>query len=89
MNSSGGPTKRTLAWGFVVVLGVAHYDFWFWHDATLVLGFLPVGLAYHALISVLAALAWALVVRYGWPSWIEEWADRPTAADEAGLPKKR
>lgn len=82
-------TRRTLVWGFVVVLGVAHYDFWFWHDATLVAGFLPVGLAYHALISVLAAAAWALVVRYGWPSWIEDWASRPADADEREPPAPR
>ena len=35
----------------------------------------PIGLAYHALISVLAAVAWALVVRFAWPQHIEDWAD--------------
>ena len=46
-----------------------------------VLGFLPVGLLFQALISVGAAVAWALVVRCAWPTHVEEWADRP-AEDE-------
>ena len=45
------PMKR-----LVILLGillvVLHQDFWFWDDATLVFGFLPVGLAYHAGFSV-------------------------------------
>lgn len=41
-----------------------HQDFWFWKDATLVLGFVPVGLAYHLAYCVLAALTlWALARR--------------------------
>jgi hypothetical protein len=66
--------KKRLAWGFVVALGILQYDFWFWSDRSVVLGFLPVGLLYQVLISLLAALAWALVVRWAWPSWLEEWA---------------
>ena len=53
-----------LAWGFVLVLAVLHYDFWYWDDRTLVFGFMPIGLAYQALISALAGLAWFLVVRF-------------------------
>ena len=66
--------RRKLAWGFVVLLALLHYDFWYWDDRTLVFGFLPVGLAYQALISLLAGLAWALVVWLAWPSEIEAWA---------------
>ena len=66
---------KKLAWGLVVLLGIVHYDFWFWDDRTLVFGFLPVGLAYQALISILAGVAWFLVVKYAWPEEIEHWAD--------------
>jgi hypothetical protein len=69
-----GAAKSKLIWSLVVVLLVLHCDFWFWSDRSLVLGFMPVGLFYQALISVLAALAWAVVVKYAWPTWIEEWA---------------
>lgn len=66
-------TKR-LVYTLILLLAVLHQDFWFWDDATLVLGFLPVGLAYHALYSVLAALAWFLALTYAWPSEVEAFA---------------
>ena len=65
--------KRTLsssgklAWALVALLAVLHYDFWNWGDRSVVLGFLPVGLLFQALISLGAAVAWALVVRFAWP----------------------
>jgi len=71
---------RRVAWGAVVVLAALHYDFWYWGDRTLALDFLPIGLAYHALYSVAAGLTWALVVRYAWPSHVEEWAARGEGA---------
>ena len=70
-----------LAWGLVALLAVLHYDFWNWSDRSVVLGFMPVGLLFQALISVGAAVAWALVVQFAWPTHIEEWAERP-ADDE-------
>jgi len=68
----------------VILLIVAHQDFWWWDDIEpLVFGFLPIGLAYHALLSILAALVWALAVRYCWPHDVEvaahEWVDDTTA----------
>ena len=74
---AGGAAARKAAWGFVAVVALLHYDFWFWGDTSLVFGFVPVGLAYQAAISVLAAIGWALVVRFAWPTHIEEWADEP------------
>ena len=71
---TGNATKNWLICGLVVVLLILHYDFWFWSDRSVVFGFMPVGLFYQALISVLAGVSWALVVKYGWPTWIEEWA---------------
>ena len=58
-----------------VVLAVLHQDSWNWDNTTLVFGFLPVGLAYHILFSVLAAVVWALAVKFAWPTHVEAWAD--------------
>lgn len=52
----------------VLVLAVAHQDFWLWNDATLWFGFLPAGLGYHAGLSVVAALVWWGVTRFAWPA---------------------
>ncbi len=59
--------NRKLALPLVLLLAVAHQDFFFADDATLVFGFLPVGLAYHALYCVAVSLLWVIVIRYAWP----------------------
>lgn len=50
-----------------------HQDFWFWSTAhPIVFGVLPIGLAYHVLYSiVVAGLMW-LLVRWAWPSHLED-----------------
>ena len=58
-----------------VVLAVLHQDVWNWDNADLVFGFLPVGLAYHAGYSVVAALFWAVVVKFAWPEKLEQWSE--------------
>ena len=75
---------KKLAWGFIVVLAIAHYDFWYWQDDTLVLGFMPIGLFYQAMISVLAGAGWLMVMKFAWPSDIEEWADLPAPGSPDG-----
>ncbi len=55
-------------WALILVLIIAHQDIWFWDDTTLVFGFLPVALAYHACISLAAAFTWYLATRFCWPS---------------------
>jgi len=67
-------TGGKCAWGFVVLLAILHFDFWLWDSTSVVLGFLPTGLAYQAGISVAASIAWALVVKLDWPEGVEEWA---------------
>jgi hypothetical protein len=67
---------RILLWLGFVALFVLHQDFWFWHDDTLVFGFLPIGLAYHAGFSVAAAGLWLAMVKLAWPSELEAWADQ-------------
>ena len=51
----------------LVALAVLHQDFWLWYDARLLFGFLPAGLAYHALYSLLTGGFWMLVCRFAWP----------------------
>ena len=54
--------KRTLFWLIFAALIVLHHDWWLWDDGTLVLGFLPIGLAYHVVFSVAAGCLWAWAV---------------------------
>jgi hypothetical protein len=58
----------------LVVLAVAllHQDFWLWTNKTLVFGFLPIGLAYHIGFSFLASLTMWMLVRFAWPSHLED-----------------
>lgn len=63
--------KYLLAFLVLVVI-VLHQDVWLWKNRTLVFGFLPAGLAYHMAYSVLAALTMWVLVRYAWPSDLEE-----------------
>jgi hypothetical protein len=51
--------KQTVFWIALVALMVLHHDWWFWNNGTLIFGFLPIGLAYHALISLAAGGLWA------------------------------
>ena len=72
-----------LVWGLVLLLLIVHQDNWFWDDNTLVFGFMPIGLLYHAGISVSAAFTWYLATLFAWP----EELDQEAAADaqkEAG-----
>mgnify|MGYP002624326590 CR=1 FL=1 len=68
-------TPATIVFALAILLALLHQDFWFWNNRTLVFGFMPIGLAYHALFSLMAAACWALAVKFAWPTHIEEWAD--------------
>jgi len=61
-----------VVWALVALLIVLHQDFWFWRDGTLVFGFIPVGLFYHACLSIAASLTWLLATLFAWPAEIEE-----------------
>ncbi len=52
-----------------------HQDVWLWDSKTLVFGFMPAGLAYHAGFSLVASLVWMAALRFAWPSEVEAWAD--------------
>jgi len=58
---------KYVIWGLVLLLMVLHQDFWLWQDETLILGFMPITLLYHACISVAAGCTWYLATLYAWP----------------------
>jgi len=65
--------KHRVFWsGLIAVMYVLHQDVWFWRSARpLFAGFLPVGLSYHALYCLVAALLmWALTT-YAWPAHLD------------------
>ena len=48
-------------------------DVWFWEDdATWFFGFLPVGIAFHAVYTLGLALFWYGVVTVAWPSGLDD-----------------
>jgi hypothetical protein len=62
----------------VLILFVAHQDVWFWRDAhPLVLGFLPIGLFYHAAFTAACAVALGLLVKFAWPTHLEAISPEP------------
>lgn len=62
---------RYVVWIMVVTLIVLHQDNWFWTDGTLVFGFMPIGLFYHACISIAASITWFLATQFCWPTAAE------------------
>ena len=59
---------RKLVGGGVVVLAVLHQDVWFWDAAKpMIFGFMPIGLAYHVALSLLAAVFWWWAATFCWP----------------------
>ena len=63
---------KKLVYGLIITLAILHQDFWWWDDSeTLVLGFVPIALAYHASVSVAAGVLWALAVRHCWPADVD------------------
>jgi hypothetical protein len=57
----------------ILAVYLLHQDSWNWKTAEpLVLGFLPIGLAYHAGYSILAAILMAILVKFAWPKHLED-----------------
>jgi hypothetical protein len=56
----------------IAALYLLHQDVWFWRTARpLVFGFLPIGLAYHALYCLAASLMMWVLTRAAWPAHLE------------------
>jgi len=68
--------KRALLLILVGALYIVHQDFWFWRTARpLVFNILPIGLFYHACYTIATAFVIWLLVKYDWPSELEEQID--------------
>jgi len=74
--------KRILLVAAVVALYVLHQDIWFWRSSFLVFGFIPIGLFYHGLYSVAAALLMWLLVTFAWPSHLEREVEEAEREEE-------
>jgi hypothetical protein len=62
----------TLAAALVLVLYVLHQDNWLWREARpFVLGFIPVGLFYHALFTAACSVVMWLLVKCAWPGHLD------------------
>ena len=73
---------KSVRWSLLTLLVIAvyvlHQDFWNWYKAEpLIFGALPIGLAYHAGYSVLAAIMMALLVKFAWPKHLENTTPEP------------
>ena len=66
------PAKALLIAVLITVVYLLHQDLWNWNRVDpLIFGFLPIGLAYHAAYSVLAAILMAVLVKLAWPKHLE------------------
>jgi hypothetical protein len=64
--------KTVLLTALVAIVYALHQDFWNWNKADpLIFGFLPIGLAYQAGYSFLAAVLMAVLVKTAWPKHLE------------------
>ena len=93
---SAPPRRRSGAILFLLSLAavavwVLRHDYWFWDTPyPLLFGFLPVGLWWQGLVSILAAVLMALLVRFAWPAELENEAlaaeDHRADGDHATAP---
>ena len=52
---------RRLIYTLIVLLALLHQDVWWWDRIDpLLFGFIPIGLTYHACVSVAAAVLWGI-----------------------------
>ena len=82
MSTAESSSGKILVWGLFLLMFVLHQDKWWWDDATLVLGFLPVGLAFHAAFSLACAVLGWLAIKMAWPHDLEAFAEADSKASE-------
>ncbi len=64
---------KYVVYGLIIILAILHQDWWNWDDSdTLVGNIVPIGLAYHACVSIAAAILWAAAVKFCWPVGVDE-----------------
>jgi hypothetical protein len=66
----------------VAALYILHQDIWFWRSSYLVFGFIPIGLFYHGVFSIAAALLMWLLVTYAWPSHLEREVEQTKSRED-------
>ncbi|MEC9353612.1 MAG: DUF3311 domain-containing protein [Planctomycetota bacterium] len=66
-------TVRILVISLILLLAILHQDWWWWEaKEPLVFGFMPIGLAWHAGISLAAGLVGLMAVRFCWPDHLDD-----------------
>ena len=92
MNSGLTKATKIFAAGLILILFVAHQDFWNWGVTERTVGGLPQGFAYHVGLSVVAAFIWWIVTMIAWPK--DEWAvskanqEEPTREEQTKTPSE-
>jgi Na+(H+)/acetate symporter ActP len=74
--------RTTLLVVAVAALYILHQDIWFWRSSHLVFGFIPVGLFYHGVFAIAAALLMWLLVTYAWPSHLEREVEQTKTGED-------
>ncbi len=75
--------KTFLLTFLILAIYVLHQDFWNWKKADpLVFGFLPAGLAYQVGYSIVASILMAVLVKFAWPSHLEEVSPQAPSENE-------
>jgi hypothetical protein len=70
--------KRKVFITIAIALYLLHQDVWFWRTVRpLFLGFIPVGLYYHAFFTVAVSLLMWMLVKQAWPAHLEEEIEHP------------
>ena len=77
---------KKLVIGLAIAMLILHQDSWLWDNTSLVLGFIPVGLFYHACFSMAVAVLAVLAIKFAWPHDLERWAT--TSSDEDNVKQK-
>jgi hypothetical protein len=73
---------KNIVWALFLILFVVHQDLWWWDDSSLVFGFMPLGLAFHAGFSIACAFLGWLAIRYCWPHDLEAFAEEEADQDQ-------
>jgi hypothetical protein len=75
--------KKCLLFLLILLVYLVHQDLWNWKKSDpLVFGFLPIGLAYHAGFSIVAAILMAVLVKFAWPAHLESEDTGPNNTDD-------
>lgn len=74
---------KYVVWGLVLLLIILHQDVWLWDNDTLVAGFMPITLLYHACISLAAGTTWYLATKFAWPAIADDSDGSTTTATES------